>query len=71
MIDRQLTEQVSEMLTKYPIITVTGPRQSGKTTLAKLLRPAYRYVSLESPVEREFARQGPTAFWKRIRTESS
>jgi predicted AAA+ superfamily ATPase len=62
MIDRQLTHRASEMLGKYPIITVTGPRQSGKTTLAKLLRPDYRYVSLESLAEREFARQDPKGF---------
>ena len=62
MIDRQLTERASEMLQKYPIITITGPRQSGKTTLAKLLRPEFRYVSLESLAEREFARQDPKGF---------
>ena len=62
MIPRQLTDRASEMLRKYPIITITGPRQSGKTTLAKLLRPDYRYVSLESPAEREFARQDPKGF---------
>ena len=62
MINRQLTERASDMLQKYPIITITGPRQSGKTTLAKLLRPAYRYVSLESLAEREFARQDPKGF---------
>ena len=62
MILRQLTERASEMLQKYPIITITGPRQSGKTTLAKLLRPSFQYVSLESPAEREFARQDPKGF---------
>ena len=62
MIPRQLIERASEMLQKYPIITITGPRQSGKTTLAKLLRPSFRYVSLESPAEREFARQDPKGF---------
>ncbi|MBO0935587.1 ATP-binding protein [Fibrella sp. HMF5335] len=62
MIPRQLTERASALLQKYPIITITGPRQSGKTTLAKLLRPNYRYVSLESLTEREFARQDPKGF---------
>lgn len=62
MIPRQLTERAAELLQKFPIITITGPRQSGKTTLAKLLRPDYRYVSLESLVEREFARQDPKGF---------
>ena len=62
MIPRQLTERASELLQKYPIITITGPRQSGKTTLAKLLRPDFRYVSLESLSERDFARQDPKGF---------
>ncbi len=62
MIPRQLTERASELLQKYPIITITGPRQSGKTTLAKLLRPDFRYVSLESLAERDFARQDPKGF---------
>ena len=62
MIPRQLAQRASELLQKYPIITITGPRQSGKTTLAKLLRPDYRYVSLESLTEREFARQDPKGF---------
>ncbi len=62
MIPRQLTDRASEMLQKYPVITITGPRQSGKTTLAKLLRPDFRYVSLESLTEREFARQDPKGF---------
>lgn len=62
MIPRQLTERASEMLQKYPIISITGPRQSGKTTLARMLRPDFRYVSLESLTEREFARQDPKGF---------
>jgi uncharacterized protein len=62
MIPRQLTERAAELLAKYPIITITGPRQSGKTTLAKLLRPDFRYVTLENIAEREFARQDPKGF---------
>jgi predicted AAA+ superfamily ATPase len=49
MIDRQLFEKADTMLGKYPIITITGPRQSGKTTFVKQLRPNYQYVSLEEP----------------------
>jgi uncharacterized protein len=62
MINRHLAERASELLQKYPIITITGPRQSGKTTLAKHLRPDYRYVSLENLSVREFARQDPQGF---------
>lgn len=62
MIPRQLESKAAELLQKYPIISITGPRQSGKTTLARMLRPDYRYVSLESLTEREFARQDPKGF---------
>lgn len=62
MIPRQLADKAAELLQKYPIISITGPRQSGKTTLARMLRPDYRYVSLESLTEREFARQDPKGF---------
>lgn len=37
------------MAAKYPIVTVTGPRQSGKSTLLKASFPDYQYVSLEDP----------------------
>lgn len=44
------------------MVTVTGPRQSGKTTLVRTLLPERPYVSLESPAQREFARQRPAEF---------
>jgi predicted AAA+ superfamily ATPase len=51
----------------YPVITLTGPRQSGKTTLARAAFPDKPYVSLETPDEREFAVADPRGFlarWK-------
>lgn len=62
MIFRHLAKKAAELLGKYPILSITGPRQSGKTTLARMLRPDYRYVSLESLSEREFARHDPKGF---------
>lgn len=50
------------MLGKYPMIAITGPRQSGKTTFCKMLRPGYRYVSLEPLETRAFAREDPRNF---------
>ncbi|MFN0185377.1 MAG: ATP-binding protein [Aquabacterium sp.] len=44
------------------MVTVTGPRQSGKTTLVRAVLPDRPYVSLESPTQREFARQRPAEF---------
>ena len=40
---------------QYPFVTVTGPRQSGKTTLCRAAFPHLDYVNLEAPDEREFA----------------
>jgi len=51
-----------DRLRSYPVLTITGPRQSGKTTLARLLRPAARYVSMEDPDTRAFATEDPRGF---------
>ncbi len=45
LIQRQITESLREMLPKFPILLVTGPRQSGKTTLLRDAFPEYRYVN--------------------------
>ena len=62
MIKRLLHEKADWMLGKYPIVTITGPRQSGKTTFAQQLRPGYKYVSLEDPDNRSFALNDPRDF---------
>lgn len=62
MISRTIASKVEELLTKYPIVSITGPRQSGKTTLTRMLRPDYQYVSLENPSDRLFAQQDPVGF---------
>lgn len=62
MIDRAIASKITELLAKYPIISITGPRQSGKTTLAKILKPKYQYVTLENPSDRLFAQQDPVGF---------
>lgn len=48
----------------YPVVTITGPRQSGKTTLAKMTFPNYRYVSLENFDVRQMADIDPRGFLK-------
>lgn len=50
------------MTNKYPIVTLTGPRQSGKSTLLKTSFPDYKYVSLEDPDMRLFATDDPKGF---------
>jgi predicted AAA+ superfamily ATPase len=48
----------------YPVIAITGPRQSGKTTLARAVFADKPYVSLENPAAREFAETDPQGFFK-------
>jgi predicted AAA+ superfamily ATPase len=62
MIDRQLIDIIRGMAGKMPIISITGPRQSGKTTLAKSCFPHHTYVNLESPETRLAATSDPKAF---------
>lgn len=50
----------------YPIVTVLGPRQSGKTTLVKSLYPHMPYVSLENPDDRQLAAEDPRSFLDRF-----
>jgi hypothetical protein len=57
---------VEAAASRYPAITVTGPRQSGKTTLARMAFPDRPYVSLETPSEREFAGDDPLGFLARF-----
>lgn len=61
---RSLKESIVIYLEKYPIIALTGPRQSGKTTFLKGEFPEYRYVNLENPDTRNFAETDPNAFLK-------
>lgn len=49
----------------YSVITITGPRQSGKTTLARATFPSHAYASLEPTDERRFAREDPRGFLAR------
>jgi uncharacterized protein len=64
MIERNITSKFIEFTKKFPIVSLTGPRQSGKTTLLKHILPDYRYVSLENPDNRNFAIDDPNGFLK-------
>ena len=65
MIPRIATKLLDEVRAGYPVVTITGPRQSGKTTLARLAFADKPYVSLETPDEREFATSDPRGFLAR------
>ena len=62
MIERTITPLLRQLASQYPVITLTGPRQSGKTTLAKSLFAGKPYVSLEDPDIRRFAAEDPRGF---------
>lgn len=64
ILQREIITAINLLVDKYPIIAVTGPRQSGKTTLLKYMFPEYRYVSLENPDVRSFAATDPNGFLK-------
>jgi len=66
MITRQLESIVRVMSKQFKAIAITGPRQSGKTTLAQRVFPEKPYVSLESPDERERADLDPRHFLARF-----
>lgn len=62
MIPRKITSKVLELSLKFPVIAITGPRQSGKTTLIRNIFPNYHYNNLENPMERNFALEDPQGF---------
>ncbi len=66
MIPRLIAGKIVELSKVFPAITLTGPRQSGKTTLAKTLFPDYAYANLENPDTREAAEEDPRGFLARF-----
>lgn len=62
MIERQLTNKLLQLSEKFPVITITGPRQSGKTTIARAVFNKYDYVSLENLDTRILAKEDPKGF---------
>lgn len=62
MIRRNITPVLQRLASQYPVITLTGPRQSGKTTLAKTQFSDKPYVTLEDPDQRRFATEDPRGF---------
>jgi len=66
LVPRAARSLLNEVRAGYPVVTLTGPRQSGKTTLAQLAFADKPYVSLETPDDREFAHTDPRGFLARF-----
>ena len=65
MLKRYLYQKIGELLKGFPAVLITGPRQSGKTTLSKLVGKNFNYVSLENPDNLDFALHDPKGFFSR------
>lgn len=61
-IPREIEKEIQRGASDFPVLTITGPRQSGKTTMIKHLFPEKTYVSLENPDNYEIARTDPRGF---------
>ena len=62
VIERDLAPRLEEAARIWPAVTLTGPRQSGKTTLCRTVFPQHPHVSLEAPDVRAFASEDPRGF---------
>ena len=66
MIRRTAQDTLERLAASFPVVTITGPRQSGKTTLCRMTFPDLPYVSLEAPDRRAYAREDPRGFLRSV-----
>ena len=66
MIDREIAQRLTSLLQQHSVVTVTGPRQSGKTALCRGAFPDLAYANLEVPHQRDFAASDPERFLARL-----
>jgi len=57
-----MESEFAKVCTEYPVVTITGPRQSGKTSLARRCCSSHAYANLESPDIRQLAQEDPKGF---------
>jgi hypothetical protein len=62
--NRILAHKINNLLSMFPAVAMIGPRQCGKSTLAKQLRPEWRYYDLENPNDYELISTDPVAFFE-------
>lgn len=67
MIERDITPRLRKLARQFPAITLTGPRQSGKSTICRATFPGHAYANLELPDVRSFAQDDPRAFLDQFR----
>ncbi len=65
MLSRKIENELKTTADEYPVITIIGPRQSGKTTLARKVFQHHAYVNLENPELRSLALDDPKTFMHR------
>lgn len=66
MYERHLSIFLKDIAKKYPVVTLVGPRQSGKSTLSRMAFPSYTYLSLEEPDRRRMALEDPRGLFSRF-----
>lgn len=66
MIERRISGKLRELAQSFTVVAVTGPRQSGKTTLVKTMFPEKPYVSLGEIDIRDFAQSDPRGFLEQL-----
>lgn len=66
LIKREIKKELNILLREYPVVSILGPRQSGKTTLSKMLKK-YKYCNLENPENRNIAIDDPKSFFDQFR----
>ena len=69
MIKRAISDIILDVATRFPVVTLTGPRQSGKSTLLKSCFADYKYISLEDPDVRQLAENDPRGFLRECGTK--
>ena len=71
MIERTLKPVLRSAATNYPVVTLTGPRQAGKTTLARMAFPDYHTVALEDLTFERSRSKTPAVFGSVLRPGDS
>ena len=66
LVKREIQAELKTLIKEYPVVSILGPRQSGKTTLAKMLK-GYKYCNLENPENRQLAMDDPLALLDEFR----